>query len=470
MTAEICYLSATELVARYRARELSPVEVTRAVLARIAALNPKVNAYCLVDPEHALADARAAEARWLKGEPAGPIDGVPTSIKDLLLTRDWPTLRGSKTIDPAGPWLDDAPATARLRANGAVLLGKTTTPEYGWKGVTDSPLTGVTRSPWRLDRTPGGSSGGAAAQLAAGMGHLAVGTDAGGSIRVPASFTGTTGLKANFGRVPAWPLSPLGTLAHVGPMARTIADCALLLNVLAQPDVRDWQALPYDGRDWTRNLDAGVKGLRIAFSARLGYVRYVHPDVDARVTQAASVFQDLGARVDRIDPGFADCLDTFLVHWRAGVFNALRALPRASFENLEPALKRAYEASAGGSLALYLDAVEARGLLGQRMKRFHEQWDLLITPTVAVPPFELERLAPPDPRMSEDDWFWWIPFTYPFNLTQQPAASIPCGLSWEGLPIGLQIVGPNHREDLVLRAAHAFQQATRHHLGRPGGV
>ncbi|MGH8680212.1 MAG: amidase family protein, partial [Burkholderiales bacterium] len=198
MSLELCFLPATELVARYRARQLSPVEVTRAVLDRIRALNPKLNAYCLVDEEGALAAARASEARWMNGAPAGPLDGVPVSIKDLVLAKGWPTLRGSKAIDPSGPWADDAPATARLRESGAVLLGKTCTPEYGWKGVTDSPLTGITRNPWNLERTPGGSSGGAAAQLAAGMGQLAVGTDGGGSIRIPSAFAGVSGIKAHF--------------------------------------------------------------------------------------------------------------------------------------------------------------------------------------------------------------------------------------------------------------------------------
>ncbi len=467
MSIELCFMSATELVARYRQGSLSPVEVTRAVLARIEALNSKLNAYCLLDAESALDAARAAETRWMKGEPAGPVDGVPTSIKDLILTRGWPTRRGSRAIDPAGPWHDDAPATARLRESGAVLLGKTCTPEYGWKGVTDSALTGITRNPWQLERTPGGSSGGAVAQVAAGLGQLAVGTDGGGSIRIPSAFAGVSGIKANFGRVPAWPLSPMGTVAHVGPMARTIADCALLLNVLARPDLRDWHALPYDGTDWTRDLDAGIKGLRVAYSARLGYVRYLHPDVEARVAAAVNVFVDLGAWVDRVDPGFSDCRDMFWVHWTTGAFNALRALPRATFELLEPGLKQAFEAGSRHSLALYLDAVDERTALGQGMKRFHERWDLLVTPTVTVPAFEVGRIAPAEPRMVEDDWTWWTPYTYPFNLTQQPAASVPCGLTRDGLPVGLQIVGPNHREDLVLRAAHAFQQATNHHLGRP---
>ena len=466
MSTDLCFMPATELVARYAAKTLSPVEVTRAVLDRIRALNPKLNAYCLVDEDGALAAARASEARWRKGEPVGPVDGVPASIKDLVLARGWPTLRGSKTVDPAGPWNDDAPTTARLRESGAVLLGKTCTPEFGWKGVTDSALTGITRNPWHLERTPGGSSGGASAQLAAGLGQLAVGTDGGGSIRIPCGFTGVSGMKAQFGRVPAWPLSPMGTVAHVGPMARSIADVALMLNVLAQPDIRDWHALPWDGADFTAGLDHGIKGLRIAYSPRLGYIKYVHPEVEARVAEAMKTLADLGARVDQVDPGFPDARDTFWVHWTGGAYNALRKLPPEKFALLEPALQKAFDHGSRHTLDAYFDAVAGRIAMGERMKRFHLDWDLLATPALAVPAFELGRIVPREPAGPEDDWTWWTPFSYPFNLTQQPALSVPCGFTKEGLPVGLQLVAPPYREDLALRAAHAFQSATDH-LRRP---
>src|SRR5438105_3250110 len=279
MTTDLCAMTATALLEGYRRRTLSPVEVTQAVLQRIHALNPKLNAFNLIS-DQAIEEAKASEARWHAGQPKGLLDGVPVSIKDLILTRGWPTLRGSKTVDAKGPWKDDAPATARLREHGAVLLGKTTTPEFGWKGVTDSPLTGVTRNPWNPAKTPGGSSGGAAAAVAAGMGALAVGTDGGGSIRIPCGFTGLFGLKPSFGRVPAWPLSPFGTVAHVGPITRSVADAALMLNVLAQPDVRDWHSLPYEPRDWRLGLESGVQALRIAFSSDLGYAK-VDPEVAA---------------------------------------------------------------------------------------------------------------------------------------------------------------------------------------------
>ena len=466
MSADLVYTSATELVRSYRAKQLSPVEVTQAVLARIRELNPKLNAYCVVDEEAALAAARAAQARWAQGAPLGALDGVPVSIKDLLLTRGWPTLRGSRTVDPAGPWLEDAPATARLREAGAVLLGKTCTPEFGWKGVTDSALTGITRNPWNTERTPGGSSGGASAQVAAGMGTLAVGTDGGGSIRIPCSFTGLSGIKAGFGRVPAWPLSPFGTVAHVGPIARTAADCALMLNVLSQPDARDWTALPYADIDWTEGLGAGVQGLRIAYSPRLGYVKHVDAEVEASVAEAAKVLAGMGAQVEEVDPGFADCREIFWVHWTAGAYNLLRNMPKEKFALLDPGLQQACASGSKHTLARYLDAVNARGALGEHMKRFHQKYDLLLTPSTAIPAFAAGVVAPERPA-GEEDWTWWTPFSFPFNLTQQPAMSVPCGFSKDGLPIGLQLVGPMQREDLVLRAAHAYQQGTDHHLRRP---
>ena len=254
------------------------------MLARIDTRNAATNAYCLVRDEEALASAKESEQRWQAGEPAGLLDGVPVSVKDLLLTSGWPTLRGSLTIDEAGPWTVDAPAVARLREHRAVLLGKTTTPEFGWKGVTDSPLTGVTRNPWDPARTTGGSSGGAAAAVASGMGPLALGTDGGGSIRIPASFCGIVGLKPTHGRVPVYPPSTFGTLSHVGPMARTVADAALLLDALGSPDYRDPLAL--DRRTpVSAELDAvRVGGLRVAYSPALGYAK-VDPEVAAAVRE-----------------------------------------------------------------------------------------------------------------------------------------------------------------------------------------
>ena len=449
-------LSALQLRQLYRTGQLSPVEATRAVLERIARFDPEVNAFCLVDEERAIAAARASEARWQRGAPCGLVDGVPATIKDLVLTEDWPTLRGSLAIARDQPWPEDAPATARLREHGAVLIGKTTTPEFGWKAVTDCALTGITRNPWDTARTPGGSSGGAAVAAALGMGALHVGSDGGGSIRIPAGFTGIFGLKPSFGRVPAYPASPFGTVSHVGPMTRTVGDAALMLTVLALPDSRDWFALPHDGRDYRIGLGDGVRGLRIAFSPTLGFVE-VEPEVADLVARAVGAFVELGAVVEEADPGFADPLDIFRPHWYVGAANLLRGFSAEQRATMDTGLQEIAAEGAKIPLLDYLDAVRRRTELGAAMRRFHETFDLLLTPTLPLAAFAagIER---PDPAR-QPRWFDWAPFSNPFNLTQQPAASVPCGLTAAGLPVGLQIVGRMHDDALVLRAARAFEAA-----------
>ena len=450
---DLCALTAVELLEGYRKHELSPVEVTRAVLERIEQRNPVLNAFCLVS-EQALDQARQSEQRWLAGQPRGLLDGVPVSIKDLLLTKGWPTRRGSKTIDPKGPWDDDAPATARLREHGAVLLGKTTTPEFGWKGVTDGPLTGITRNPWHPQKTPGGSSGGAAAAVAAGMGPLAVGTDGGGSIRIPCSFTGLFGLKPSFGRVPAWPLSTFGTVAHVGPITRSVADAALMLNVLSLPDARDWHALPFEARDWRTGLDRGVVDLRIAYSPDLGYAK-VDPEVAAIVKDALRIFTDLGAQVEEKNPGFESPEGIFRTHWFSAAAFLVNGIPAAKRSLVDRGLLEIAEHGAKVSAADVLDAQMKRGALGAQMNLFHRDYDLLVTPTLAVAAFDVGREFPE----GKTRWIDWTPFSFPFNLTQQPAASIPCGFTKSGLPVGLHLVGPKYDDALVLRAARAFESA-----------
>jgi len=455
MSDDLCSLTATQLLRLYRKKALSPVDVVRAVLQRIEEHNPRLNAFNFIAPD-ALTAAKTSEARWAKGEPLGPLDGVPTSIKDILLTRSWPTLRGSQTVNPKGPWNDDAPAVARLREAGAVLLGKTTTPEFGWKGVTDSALTGITRNPWNTDCTPGGSSGGGAAAVAAGMGPLTIGTDGGGSIRIPCGFTGLFGLKPSFGRVPAWPLSPFGTVAHLGPMTRTVADAALMMNVLTLPDARDWHALPYDARDYRVGLEDGIKGMRIAFSPDLGYAK-VDYEVAALVREAVHVLAELGAYVEEVGPIFESPAEIFRVHWYAGAAYVLSALPAELRKLVDQGMREVASEGAKITLKQHMDAVQNRGALGVAMNAFHTQYDLLVTPTLPIPAFQAGREVPEGSGMKR--WTEWTPFSYPFNLTQQPAATVPCGLTSAGLPVGMQIVGPRYADALVLRVARAFESA-----------
>ncbi|MGH8688955.1 MAG: amidase [Burkholderiales bacterium] len=457
MKTDLCSFSATELLAAYRAMTVSPVEATKATLARIRKLNLVLNCFILVDEKGALAAAKASEARWSKGAPRGRLDGVPVSIKDLLYTKGWPTLRGSKTVDPKGPWNDDAPVVARLRESDAVFLGKTTTPEFGWKGVTDSALTGITRNPWNPKMTPGGSSGGGAAAVASGMGPLTVGTDGGGSIRIPCGFTGLVGLKPTFGRVPAWPLSPFGTVAHVGPMTRTVADTALMMNVLTLPDARDWHSLPYDARDYGAGLEDGVRGLRIAYSADLGYAK-VDKEIAALVKKAAAAFEALGAHVEAVDPGFEDVGALFSAHWFPGAAFVIGSIPAAKRGLVDPGLLETARLGAKYSVREIQEAALARGALGVHMAKFHRKYDLLLTPTLPLAAFKA-GMEMAD-VLKQKRWTDWTPFSYPFNLTQQPAATVPCGLTKAGLPAGLHIVGPKYADALVLRAARAYE-ATR---------
>jgi aspartyl-tRNA(Asn)/glutamyl-tRNA(Gln) amidotransferase subunit A len=447
--------TANELLRLYRRGQASPVEATQAVLQRIDHLNPRLRAYSHVAPEQAMAAARASEARWQRGEPCGPLDGVPVSIKDLILTRGWPTLRGSDTVDAGQAWDVDAPATARLREAGAVLLGKTATPEFGCKGETNSPRNGITRNPWDLACTPGGSSGGTAAAVAAGLGPLSVGTDGAGSVRIPAAFCGNFGLKPSFGRVPAYPLSPFGSVAHLGPHTMSVRDAALMLNVLAQPDARDWTSLPPDGRDYTVGLEDGVRGLRIAWSPTLGYAQHVHPEVAAACAAAVQRLVELGARVEALDPGFDDPLDITTGLWFLGSWTLWNTLTADQQALTDPDF--AAQAAQGRALsALDIQHLNLRrGALGAHMRQFMQRVDLLVTPAVAVPAFPARPAGqvPMDPA----SMLGWTPFSYPFNLTQQPACSIPCGLTSDGLPIGLQIVGPMFGDALVLRAARAFE-------------
>lgn len=452
--SEIAFLSASELIDAYRAGTLSPLEATRAALEQIERFDGALNAFCLVAADAALDAARASERRWRAGTPIGLLDGVPASVKDLLLTRGWPTLRGSRTISREQPWNEDGPAVARLREHGAVLIGKTTTPEFAFKPVTSSPLTGITRNPWNPAMTPGGSSGGAGAAVACGMGPLALGTDAGGSIRIPSSFCGVFGLKPGSGRVPMYPPTPLAALVGVGPMTRTVADAARLLTVISEPDRRDWSAGPYDPTSYHDRLeDCDPARWRIAWSPTLGFVG-VDPEVAAITRAAARAFAGLGARIETVEHVMDDPSALFEKLKRGLTAFAFRKLGAADFAVMDPHVVAEIEACRGADLESHLEAEMERAAFGARMLAFFRDFDFLVTPTLAVAPFPVERDCPEGHSRYD-----WTAFCYPFNLTRQPAASVPCGFTREGLPVGLQIVGPPHADLLVLQAARAFERA-----------
>jgi len=454
---DISQLNAAELLRLYHRRELSPVDVVRDALDRIAHFQPLINAFVLVDADGALAQARASEARWSKGEPQGLVDGLPATIKDIIDVKGKPTRKGSLTTSTT-PAAHDAPAVARLKEQGAVILGKTATPEFGWIGACHSPLTGITRNPWNPTRTTGGSSGGGAAAALLNLGLLHLGTDGAGSIRIPSAFTGVFGIKPSYGRVPAYPASAFTVLAHQGPLTRTVTDAALMLSVIGQPDMRDTTAWNTPAPDFRIGLEDGVRGLRIAWSPRLGYVKELDADIEAAAHKAAQVFADLGAHVEEADPGFAEPIDMEKKVWYSVAATLVDAVQPGEREKMDPGLRQMAEQGRRYSLADYLAAHTHRTELALYMLRFHERYDLLLTPQMPVPAIEAGRVTPADGRFG-DEWINWSPYTYPFNLTQQPAASVPCGFSSDGMPVALQIVGPPRRDEIVLRAARAFESA-----------
>jgi aspartyl-tRNA(Asn)/glutamyl-tRNA(Gln) amidotransferase subunit A len=460
MADDLAMMPAHALVKLFKKGKASPLEATKAALARIERFNPVLNCMQHVDAEGALKQAKAAERRWAKGKPLSPLDGVPTSIKDMVQTIGMPTRMGSAATNADGPWETDAPSAARLREAGAVLIGKTTSPEYGWKGVTDSKLFGITRNPWDIHKTPGGSSGGGTAAEAVGIGNLALGTDGAGSVRIPCSFCGLFGLKPTFARVPLYPPSAQGTLSNAGPMTRTVRDAALMMNVIARPDPRDCYSIPTDDKeDYLKGLDKGVKGLRIAYSPDLGFVEKdkIDPEVAQAVANAAKTFRQLGAKVTEASPKLngLDPRDIENAHWTGNCSVLVAGFPPDKQALMDPGLLRAAEHGSRLPLATYVRAGHQRQTLGVIFNLFFQDVDLLLTPTMPMPAFEVGR---PAAWGGDGVDIGWTPFTLTFNLTRQPAATIPCGTTKAGLPIGLQIIGPHYADSRVLRAATAFEE------------
>ncbi len=457
MTTDVLSLDVAGLLDLYRSAKLSPREAIGAVLDEAERLDPVVNAFALIDREGALAEAARSARRWRSGKPKGPLDGVPFTVKDNMIWAGRPTRRGSRTTDDA-PAGESAPSVDRLLAAGAIPIGKTTLPEFGWKGLGDSPLYGISRNPWDTRMTAGGSSAGAAAAAALGLGTLHLGTDGAGSIRIPASFCGVFGLKPSFGRVPAFPPSPFAIVSHVGPITRSVTDAAIMLRVIAAPDPRDMTASVTPPQDYLAGLEIGIRGLRVAWSPDLGFATGIDPEVAAITAAAARAFADLGAAVEEASPAFADPIGTLDTIWHTGAWSVLRAVPEARWPEIDPAFVEVGLRGRDIAGADYVAAANARGSLYLAAERFHERYDLLLTPTVAIPAFAAGHDTPPGGSHG-GNWLNWTPFSYPFNLTLQPAATVPCGRTKSGLPVGLQIVGPAGRDGQVLRAARAFAAA-----------
>ncbi len=453
---DLCYTPATELLRLLRAKSLSPVELMRAVLERIDRLNPTVNAICTLAADAALDAAKQAEAAIVRGDARGALPGLPVTIKDLAYTKGMRSMFGSFIHEHLVPQ-HDPPFVRRLKGAGAIVIGKTTTPEFGWKAIGDSPLTGITRNPWNTQTTSGGSSAGAGVAAALGFGPIHQGSDGAGSIRVPASFCGIFGLKPSYGRVPMWPVSNADYTSHTGPMTRTVADAALMLSVMAGPD--DWDRTSLEGApaDYVGELGRGVKGPRIAFSPNLGSLR-VDDDVASVVRDAVRAFEAAGARVDEVDPRFTDSSRTVRVMWSAHMAGNNGKYLEQWRSRMDPGFVACIEDGLRVTMREYVEARGQKLAQWDAMRPLWETYDFLVTPTVSVAALPVGALNPPHWPQHAWDWLDWASFSYPFNFTGQPASTVPAGFTPGGLPVGLQIVGRRFADLAVLQASAAFEQ------------
>ncbi|MCO5220152.1 MAG: amidase [Thermomicrobiales bacterium] len=456
MSDDLCFMPATEMLARYRDRSLSPVEVTTAILAQIELVDPRINAYVTVTGDIALEQARMAEQSWQAGI-AGDLLGVPISIKDLTATKGIRTTRGSRLYEN---WIPDSDAifVERVKNAGSVMLGKTSSPEFGWKGETTNPISGTTRNPWNLERTAGGSTGGGSAAVAAGMGPLTQGGDGAGSIRIPSSFCGIYGLKPSFALVPAYPPSAIADVAHLGPMTRTVADAALLLNVVAGEDSRDRFS-------WSSNLDylpfcdtRDLKGWRIAWSPDLGYAA-VEPEIAAICEQQVQILRDLGAEVVEAHPGLPDPWEIINDLWAAAMGSLHIDNLDEVRELIDPGRLTVVEYGLTVTGAELTRKQQRRGEYYESWRQFMQEYDLFVCPTEPCTAFEAGLDFPPVIAGREMSYLGWTAFTYPFNLTGFPAATVPAGFAADGLPVGLQLVGRWHDDASVIAASAAFEAA-----------
>ncbi len=447
-------MNAEELLAHFAAKTLTPLQALQAVTERIAQRNDEINAFAVMNPA-ALQAARESTARWAAGTPQGPLDGVPVTIKDLIDIAGMPTRRGSNLTDPA-PVAVDAPVVTALKAAGAIIIGKTTTTEFGWKSPGDCPATGITRNPWNTAHTPGGSSSGAAAACAAGFAPLHIGTDAGGSIRIPAAWSGVVGLKPTFGRVPQWPLGAFGNVAVAGPITRTVRDAALLLNVIARFDPRDPFSLPDDPRDWRETIENGVQGMRIAIVENPGFAAPVDADGSTALEIACKVLKDCGATVETANLTLPDTSKIFGKIWGAALTRLVNTIPEPKRHLLDPGLLTVAARFQNVSALDTLEAESLRLQAAHAMAMLHNRYDAVICPTVPTcAPLAGQPIADPVAAL----WNDWAPWTFLFNLTRQPAISIPIGTNPAGLPRAIQLAAPLYRDDILLRVARTIERA-----------
>jgi aspartyl-tRNA(Asn)/glutamyl-tRNA(Gln) amidotransferase subunit A len=456
MSADFDAMTAVELRDRIARREISPVEVTRRALEKAEATQASLNAFFLMMPEQAMAAAKAAEDAVMKKEPLGLLHGVPFSAKDLIAVGGERFAFGSRCMEN-NLAAADAPSVERAKKAGGILIGKTTTSEFGCKAVGDSPLTGITRNPWNLKKTPGGSSAGAAASVAAGITSVALGTDGGGSLRIPGSLTGLAAIKGQFGRIPVWPVSATTTLSHVGPMARTVEDAALLFMACAGYDPRDAFSVAGPVPDLLAACKQDARGLRVAFSPTLGYAR-PNSAVLHILNAVANQFEMLGCTVELVVRVFdQDPVDIWAAEFYAGAGTRLRPFLEKQRELIDPAVAEILEQALRQELRDYYARVFERYAFRDTARAFFERYDLLISPVLPVTSLDAGKNVPD--HLTDRNLVSWVYYTYPFNLTGQPAATVCAGIAADGMPVGLQIVGRSHCEADVVRAGAAYERS-----------
>ena len=465
----VAFAPASELREMIGEKQVSPVELTALYYERIDRLDSQLHAYLTLCRDEAMQAARDAESAVMRGDDLGALHGVPISIKDLELTKGVRTTSGSLVFKDRIPD-EDSIVVERVKASGAIILGKTNTPEFGHRGTTENRLGDACRNPWNTERTPGGSSGGAAAALAAGLCAISTGSDGGGSVRIPASFCGLYGIKPTQGRVPRYGGRAAPTVANQlsqsGPITRTVKDSAILLQALAGPDARDAGSLRDTPADYVAALDRDVSGLRIGWSPDFGYAA-VDPDVVDVCGEAAQVFGELGCEVS--DSGFA--LDApqeaFRVLFAVNTYASSGYLLHEHGDDLTGYFRANMEYAATLTAADYARALGELDAVKAQFDKYFDDFDLLLSPTMAVPAFEIEQHPTSIGGQEVDPFFGYLPFTYPINAIGHTAASVPCGFSSDGMPIGLHIVGRHGDEETVLAASAAFERAMPWAENRP---
>ncbi len=463
MTQDLWKYSALDLLKLYKSKKTSPVEVVKSIIVRIKSINHKVNAFTEFNEAKILKQAKLSSERWAKNKIKGRLDGVPVSIKDLILTKDYSTYRGSLIKSLPNYSKKDAPVVRRIKESGGIILGKTSTPEFGHKGTTQSKKYGKTANPWDLQTNAGGSSGGACAAVSAGMGPLAVGTDGGGSVRIPASFCGLFGHKPTFGKIPAYPISPFGTVANIGPISRSVRDSAILMNVIAKPDTDDWHSLPLENKDYEKNNIVDVKSIKIGYLKTWGMDKYfenfkVEEEVQNKVNQAVSYLKKDGLKINHIKtlnwPN--NPANIFKTMWHLGAANLARKIDKKEFSKIDKNFIKFINLGKKCDVFDLMDAEAKRAENGTYISSLFKKYDVLIGPTLPVVPFDINRNIPKD--WNQRDLFCWTPFTYPFNLTKNPAATINCNFSEGHLPIGLQIVAPMYKDFICFKVSMYFEK------------